>query len=52
MGRVPTLAPGETRHFALDVAIQADRAEVAAAGERVRGIQGGRAVVLDGRVLD
>jgi len=46
-GRVPKLAPGETRHFALDVAIQADRAEVAAAVARVRGIQGDRQVVVE-----
>ena len=50
-GRVPKLAPWETWHFALDVAIQADRAEVAAAAERVRAIQGERAVVLDGQTL-
>ena len=50
-GRVPKLAPGETRHFTLDVAIQADRAAVAAAVARVRGIQGERAVVLDTQSL-
>jgi len=46
-GRVPKLAPGETRHFTLDVAIQADRAAVAAAVARVRGIQGDRQVVVE-----
>ncbi len=46
-GRVPKLQPGETRHFALAVAIHANRAEVAAAAEQVRAIQGDRPVVLD-----
>ena len=50
-GRVPKLAPGETRHFALDVAIQADRAEVAAEVKRVQGIQGDRLMVLDAQPL-
>lgn len=46
-GRVPKLKSGETRHFALEVAINTNREEVAAAAEQVRAIQGDRPVVLD-----
>jgi len=50
-GRVPKLMAGETRHFAVEVAIHADRNEVAAAAERVRAIQGDRPVILDSQRL-
>ncbi len=50
-GRVPKLKAGETRHFALEVAIHVNRAEVAAAAARVRAIQGDRPVALDAQPL-
>jgi len=50
-GRVPKLIPGETRQFTIEVAIHADRASVTEVAERVRAIQGERAVVLDGQPL-
>ena len=50
-GRVPKLKAGETRHFALEVAIHADQAEVAAAAARVRAMQGDRPMVVDAQPL-
>jgi len=39
-GRVPKLAPNETRHFSIDVAIHPDRESVTAAEQRIQSIQG------------
>jgi hypothetical protein len=39
-GRVPKLAPEETRHFTIDVAIHPDRESVVAAERRIQNIQG------------
>lgn len=39
-GRVPRLAPGETRHFTIDVTIHPDREGITAAEQRVQSIQG------------
>lgn len=39
-GRVPKLAPNETRHFTIDVTIHPDRESVTAAELRIQSIQG------------
>jgi hypothetical protein len=39
-GRVPKLAPNETRRFTIEVAIHPDRSSVEAAGQRIRNLQG------------
>ena len=39
-GRVPQLAPGETRSFAMNFAIHADQAQVALAGSAIDRLQG------------
>lgn len=39
-GRVPKLAPNETRHFTIDVIILPDRESVKAAEQRIQNIQG------------
>jgi hypothetical protein len=39
-GRVPKLAPAETRRFTIEVAIHPDRSSVEAASQRIRNIQG------------
>jgi galactose mutarotase-like enzyme len=46
-GRVPKLAPNETRRFTIDVAIHPDRPSVEAAGQRVRSIQGDIKTTID-----
>ena len=46
-GRVPKLAPGETRRFALDVGLHTTAAGVAAVEERIKRIQNGRSTQID-----
>ena len=47
-GRVPKLAPGETRRFTIDFTIHPDRAGVQSALERIQIIQGQFKTVMDG----
>jgi Domain of unknown function (DUF4432) len=46
-GRVPKLAPEETRHFTIDVAIHADRDSVMATEQRIQALQGKVKAKLD-----
>ena len=46
-GRVPKLKPGETRHFAIDVAVHTTPAAVAAVEDRIKRIQNGRPTQID-----
>jgi hypothetical protein len=47
-GRVPKLAPNETRRFSIDVLIHSNRSSVEAAGERIKNIQGEIKTRIDG----
>jgi hypothetical protein len=47
-GRVPKLAPNETRHFTIEVAIHSDQSRVEAAGQSIRKIQGEIKTTIDG----
>jgi hypothetical protein len=47
-GRVPKLAPTETRHFTIEVTIHPDPPSVDAAGQRIQNIQGETKIVIDG----
>jgi hypothetical protein len=49
-GRVPKLAPNETRRFTIEVSIHADRSSVQAAAARVQQLQGNRQPEIDGIV--
>ena len=41
-GRLPTLTPGQTRRFTLDIGLHMGESEVAAAVDRIKSIQGSR----------
>jgi len=47
-GRVPKLAPNETRRFTIEVSIHADRSSVHAAAARVQQLQGNIKTTIDG----
>ena len=46
-GRVPRLKPGETRRFAIDVALHTTSAAVATVEEQIKRIQSGRTTQID-----
>jgi len=50
-GRVPKLAPGETRRFGLEVAIQSGRREVQAAAASIERLRDGRSPILNTRTI-
>jgi hypothetical protein len=47
-GRVPRLAPNESRRFTIDFAIHANKSSVAAARRRIKKIQGNIKTMIDG----
>jgi galactose mutarotase-like enzyme len=51
-GRVPVLAPGESREFSLRFDLLAGQQEVADAIDTVAGVQGGREVEICDKILD
>jgi hypothetical protein len=47
-GRVPKLAPNETRRFTIDVSIHSDRSSVQSAVKRIHNLQGQIKTTIDG----